>query len=80
VDAKQVLIGALRLSDEERATLVGEMIRSLDHDVDLEVEAAWSEEIRARVEPVDKATAEPFPRRRHVVPSTLRPVVTCELD
>jgi putative addiction module component len=48
LDAKQLLAEALRLSDEERAALAGELIQSLDHDVDPDAEAAWSEEIRAR--------------------------------
>jgi hypothetical protein len=36
MDAKQLLVEALRLSDEERAALAGELIQSLDHDVDAE--------------------------------------------
>lgn len=59
--AKQLLAEALRLSDEERAALAGELIQSLDHDVDPDAEAAWSEEIRARLERVDGGTAETIP-------------------
>jgi putative addiction module component (TIGR02574 family) len=57
MDAKQLLAEALRLSDEERAALAGELIQSLDRDVDPDAEAAWSEEIRARLERLDAGTA-----------------------
>lgn len=50
MDAKQLLEEALRLPDEERAALAGELIRSLDPDVDDDAEAEWSAEIRARLE------------------------------
>ena len=56
MDAKQLLAEALRLSDEERAALAGELIQSLDRDVDPDAEAAWSEEIRARLERLDAGT------------------------
>src|SRR5262245_16691299 len=57
MDAKQLLAEALRLSDEERAALAGELIQSLDREVDPDAEAAWSEEIRARLDRVDAGTA-----------------------
>jgi putative addiction module component (TIGR02574 family) len=57
MDAKQLLEQALRLSDEERAALAGELIQSLDSEVDADAEAAWSAEIRARLERVDAGTA-----------------------
>ena len=53
MDSKQLFAEALRLSDEERAALAGELIQSLEHDVDTEAEAAWSAEIRARLDRVD---------------------------
>lgn len=49
MDATQLLAEALRLSDEERAALAGELIQSLDEAVDPDAEAAWAEEIRARL-------------------------------
>ena len=61
MDAKQLLAEALRLSDEERAALAGELIQSLDSDVDAEAEAAWSEEIRARLDRLDAGTAKTIP-------------------
>ena len=61
MDAEQLLAEALRLSDEARAALAGQLIQSLDHDVDPDAEAAWSEEIRARLERVDGGIAETIP-------------------
>ena len=57
MDSKQLLIEALRLSDEERAALAGELIQSLETEVDADAEAAWSAEIRARLERVDAGLA-----------------------
>jgi hypothetical protein len=57
MDAKQFLEQALRLPDEERAALAGELIQRLDSDVDADAEAAWSSELRARLARVDAGTA-----------------------
>ena len=57
MDAKQLLAEALRLSEEERAALAGELIQSLDREIDADAEAAWSEEIRARIERLDSGSA-----------------------
>ncbi len=57
MDAKQLLVEALRLSGEERAALAGELIQSLDSDVDVGAEAAWSQEIQARLDRLDAGTA-----------------------
>jgi putative addiction module component (TIGR02574 family) len=61
MDARQLLAEALRLSDEERAALAGELIQSLDSEVDADAEAAWSAEIHARLERVGAATATTIP-------------------
>ena len=53
MDTRQLLVEALRLSDDERAALAGELIQSLETEVDADAEAAWSAEIRARLERVD---------------------------
>ena len=52
---------ALRLSDEERAALAGALIQSLDSEVDADAEAAWSAEIRRRLERVDAGAARTIP-------------------
>lgn len=57
MDAKQLLEEALQLPDEERAALAGELIWSLDPDVEDDAEAVWSAEIRARLERVDAGIA-----------------------
>lgn len=57
MDSRRLLAEALRLSDEERAALAGELIQSLDLEVDANAEAAWSAEIRARLDQVDAGTA-----------------------
>ena len=57
MDSRQLLAEALRLSDEERAALAGELIQSLETEVDADAEAAWSAEIRSRLERVDGGTA-----------------------
>lgn len=57
MDSKQLLVEALHLPDEERAALAGELIGSLDRDVDADAEAAWAIEIRARLARVDAGTA-----------------------
>jgi putative addiction module component (TIGR02574 family) len=53
MDARQLLDAALQLSAEERAALAGELIQSLETDVDPDAEAAWSAEIRARLDRVE---------------------------
>ena len=57
MNSRQLLVEALRLSDEERAALAGELIQSLETEVDADAEAAWSAEIRARLERVDVGKA-----------------------
>ncbi len=61
MDAKQLLEEALRLPDEERAALAGELIQSLETEVDADAEAAWSIEIRARLDRLDAGTATTIP-------------------
>lgn len=57
MDSHQLLNEALRLTEEERAALAGELIQSLEHEVDPDAEAAWSTEIRTRVERVEAGAA-----------------------
>ena len=57
MDSRQLLAEALQLSAEERAALAGELIQSLETEVDADAEAAWSAEIRARLDRVDAGTA-----------------------
>jgi putative addiction module component (TIGR02574 family) len=57
MDSKQLLVEALRLSEEERAALAGELLDSLDGEVDPDAEAAWAAEIRARVNQIESGEA-----------------------
>jgi putative addiction module component (TIGR02574 family) len=50
MDHEQLLTLALELPPEQRAELAGRLIQSLDPPVDDDVEAAWSDEIRRRLE------------------------------
>ena len=66
MDARQILSEALRLSVDERAALASELIQSLESEIDADAEAAWSAEIRSRLERVDagKATTIPWSEAR----------------
>jgi putative addiction module component (TIGR02574 family) len=61
MDARQLLSEALRLSVEERAALAGELILSLESEIDADAEAEWSAEIRSRLERVDAGRATTIP-------------------
>ena len=61
MDPKALLTEALRLSPEERAALAGELIHSLETEVDADAEAAWSAEIRSRLAGVDASSAATIP-------------------
>ena len=52
---------AAELSDEERATLAGLLIESLEGEPDPEAEAAWAAEIEKRVAELDAGTIESIP-------------------
>ena len=61
MDSKQLLVEALRLSEEERAALAGELLESLDTEVDPDAEAAWAAEIRARLTEIESGRAKTVP-------------------
>jgi putative addiction module component (TIGR02574 family) len=61
MDSKQLLLEALRLPENARAALAGELLDSLEHDVDEDAEAAWSAEVRARLTEVDAGRATTIP-------------------
>jgi putative addiction module component (TIGR02574 family) len=60
-DPKPLLEEALHLPAEERASLAGALIESLDLEVDEDVEAAWSAEIGRRLGNVDAGVAKTIP-------------------
>ena len=49
------------LSEEERATLAGLLIESLESEVDPDVEEAWRVEIERRLAELDAGTVETVP-------------------
>jgi putative addiction module component (TIGR02574 family) len=61
MNSRQLLDAALRLAPEERAALAGELIQSLETEVDPDAEAAWSAEIHARLTRVDAGLAKTIP-------------------
>ncbi|MBI1893796.1 MAG: addiction module protein [Candidatus Rokubacteria bacterium] len=75
MDPKQLLAEALQLPPEERAALAGELIQSLDPEVDEDAEAAWSVEIRRRIERLDAGLANTVPwadARRRILAAARR--------
>jgi putative addiction module component (TIGR02574 family) len=63
--AEQILQSALGLDPHDRAEIAASLIRSLDDEMDStmdkEVEAAWSEEIKRRIESIDKGEVQMIP-------------------
>lgn len=60
-DAKKLLAEALRLPPEARAALAGQLIESLDKEVDEGAEAAWSAVIAHRLKAVESGVVKPVP-------------------
>ncbi|PYS25379.1 MAG: hypothetical protein DMF72_01830 [Acidobacteria bacterium] len=58
---KEVFHEAAQLSEQDRATLAGLLIETLDPVSEYEVEAAWSEEIKRRIAEIDAGTVELIP-------------------
>jgi putative addiction module component (TIGR02574 family) len=52
---------AAELSDQDRATLAGLLIESLEGEPDSNVEAAWATEIEKRVAELDAGTVDSIP-------------------
>jgi putative addiction module component (TIGR02574 family) len=59
--ALELLQKALALSEEERASIAGSLLESLDTSVDENVEAAWAEEIDRRIDELDSGKAKTVP-------------------
>lgn len=57
MDREQLLTLALELPPEQRAELAGRLIESLDPLPEEDVQEAWSEEIRRRLESLHSGTA-----------------------
>ena len=59
--AEQVLQIALSLSADDRAEIAESLIQSLDEGRAAEIEAAWSEKIKRRIEQIDKGEVQFVP-------------------
>ncbi len=61
-EVSEILRKALALPPDERAALAGSLLESLDeHPPDPGVEAAWSEEIKRRIEEIDSGKVQLIP-------------------
>ena len=60
-EATKLLNEALKLPAEARPALAGSLIESLEDTVDEDVEAAWAEELRRRIEDLDSGKAKTIP-------------------
>ena len=58
---QKVFEDALRLSEQERATLAACLIDSLDNEHDQDHQSAWDAEILRRVEQLDSDAVQPIP-------------------
>jgi putative addiction module component (TIGR02574 family) len=61
IPAEELFREALRLSEQERGELAAKLIESLDPDMEGDVEACWSSEIRKRLEELDSGRVQPVP-------------------
>jgi putative addiction module component (TIGR02574 family) len=60
-DLKELFREAARLPQNDRATLAGLLIESLDPAPEADVEAAWSREIARRIADLDAGRVETIP-------------------
>jgi putative addiction module component (TIGR02574 family) len=59
--AEDVLRTALSLGKNDRAEIAASLIASLDSQKDEDVEAAWAEEVKRRIEQIDKGEVQLIP-------------------
>jgi putative addiction module component (TIGR02574 family) len=57
----EVLRAALELPPQSRATLAAHLLESLDGPEQLEVDAAWSQEVERRIRDIDEGRVELIP-------------------
>lgn len=58
---KTVLDRALQLSEQERGEVAAHLLASLDAEADTDVDSAWVEEIRQRLDDVRAGRSAPVP-------------------
>jgi putative addiction module component (TIGR02574 family) len=59
--SEQLLQSALLLPEADRAEIAATLIRSLDGEADADVEKAWEEEIRRRLDEIDSGKVQMVP-------------------
>jgi putative addiction module component (TIGR02574 family) len=59
--AEQILQSALSLDPDDRVEIAESLILSLDEKRTAEIEAAWAEEIKRRLESIDKGQVQLIP-------------------
>lgn len=60
-ELRQLFREALELTDNDRATLAGLLIESLETEIDPDVEAAWAEEAERRWKEIESGTVKTIP-------------------
>lgn len=61
VEREKLLAEALKLPETDRATLAGELLESLDNEVDDNWEQAWGQEISERLDQLKSGRAKRIP-------------------
>jgi putative addiction module component (TIGR02574 family) len=59
--AEYLLQTALSLPPRERAEIAASLIESLDEATDVDVDGAWAEEVKRRIESIDKGHVQLIP-------------------
>jgi len=59
--AQQILQTALMLPPDDRVEIAEWLIQSLDEESAADIEAAWAEEIKRRIESIDKCEVQLIP-------------------
>jgi putative addiction module component (TIGR02574 family) len=60
-ESQQLLQSALALPESDRAEIAASLIHSLDSDIDNNIDEAWAQEIKQRIESIDKGQVKLIP-------------------
>ena len=59
--SQRLLDSALSLPESDRAEIAASLIHSLDHQHDADADVAWAEEIKRRIESIDRGEVKLVP-------------------
>lgn len=59
--SQEILQAALSLPHADRAEIAASLIHSLDSETDVDADAAWAEEIRRRIDAIDRGEVQLIP-------------------